>query len=85
MGAAFMGSEARHAKAKVMIHDLLARLSFIKKSTTLIMQYLTAAGCLKSSLQERNSIAAERRTLQLSKFDKEMQYILWFYKKAQNS
>jgi len=80
-----MGSKAYHSKAKVMIYDLLARLSFIKKSTALIMQYLTAAGCLKSSLQERNSIATERRNLQLSKFDKEMQYILWFYKKAQNS
>jgi hypothetical protein len=67
-----------------MISDLLARLSFIKKSTALIRQYLAAAGCLKSALQERNAIATERRNLQLAKFDKELQYILWFYKKAQS-
>jgi hypothetical protein len=84
VGAAFMGSNAYHTKAKVMISDLLARLSFIKRSTSLIRQYLAAAGCLQSALQERNAIASERRHLQLAKFDKELQYILWFYKKAQS-
>jgi hypothetical protein len=58
-----MGSKAYHAKAKVMIYDLLSRLAFIKKSIFLTKQYLAAAGCLKSSLQERNSISTERRNL----------------------
>ena len=82
-GALCSSNKAFHHRAKDMIFFVLYRTFFIEESTRLFKEFLAKAANLKNMIKERKQISVLRRVLQLTKFDKELKYVIWAYQKLQ--